>query len=242
MKKNKLFSSKISNAPSEELWNSIWLNNKDILFHETVIYQIAKLRPGSTILEVGAGSGADLLELKKLGYKVTFSDNSSISIKKIVKIDPQLKTVKCDARHLPFSSRTYDLVYCLGLLEHFSYKDRQKIITELFRVSKKYILIDVPQSYTLTSIIKKTLMAFGKWEYGDEIEFSYKKLNNEINETIKENKCVYSIYGRELIPLPRNLKNKFFLRLPKIIRETYITLINELYYFCGCLGVIYKKV
>ena len=232
---------KILKAPTARLWDKIWLNNNSFSYHESVIDQVTKLKSVSTVLEVGAGSGADLLELKKLGYKVTFSDFSNVAIKNINKRDPQLKTIKCDARNLPFTDDSFDLVYCLGLLEHFSYKDRQKIISELFRVGKKYILIDVPQSYTLTSLIKKLLMTIGKWKYGDEIEFSYKKLNNEINESIKENKRVYSIYGRELIPLPRNLKNKFFMRLPKIIREIYITLINKFYFLCGCLGIIYKK-
>lgn len=241
MRNNKEFSSKILNAPTERLWDKVWLNTKNVFLHESFIYQVKKLKSVSTVLEVGAGSGADLLELNKLSYKVTFSDFSTVAIKNINKRDPRLKTIKCDARHLSFNSDSFDLVYCLGLLEHFSYQDRQKIISELFRVSKKYILIDVPQSSTLTSLVKKLLMIIGKWKYGDEIEFSYRKLNCEVNETIKKNKSVYSVYGRELIPLPRNFKNKFYMKLPKIVREIYIALINKFYFLGGGLGIIYNK-
>jgi ubiquinone/menaquinone biosynthesis C-methylase UbiE len=241
MKNKKQFDPMISKAPTEKLWNDVWFNNKNILFHEPVIHQIIKLESISTILEVGAGTGADLLELKRLGYKVIFSDFSSVAIKNIKKVDPQLTTIKCDARDLPFNKNSFDLVYCLGLLEHFNYSDRQKIISELFRVSKNYVLIDVPQSNTLTSLIKHILMKIGKWKYGNEIEFSYKKLNYEINKSTKENKKIYSVYGRELIPIPRHIKNKFYLKSPKILREKYIFLINKIYYLCGCLGIIYKK-
>lgn len=242
MRNKKTFNSTILNAPTERLWDKVWLNTKNIFPHESFIYQVKKLKFVSTVLEVGAGSGADLLELKKLGYKATFSDFSTVAIKNINKRDPRLKMIKCDARHLSFSSDSFDLVYCLGLLEHFSYQDRQKIISELFRVSKKYILIDIPQSSTLTSLVKKLLMIIGKWKYGDEIEFSYRKLSCEVKETVKKNISVCSVYGRELIPLPRNIKNKFFMKFPEKLRKTYIKFINRFYFFCGSLGIIYKKI
>jgi len=130
----------------------------------------------------------------------------------------------------------------LGLLEHFSYKDRQKIISELFRVGKKYILIDVPQKYGFSTIIKKILMVRRKWKYGEEIEFSYFQLLQEVNK-IGLSPNIVSHYGRELIPLPRNFKNKFYLSLPLKLRTYYLKLLQYLYWgFTGSFGIIFKKI
>lgn len=233
---------KVLKAPTTKLWDKIWFNDNSFSYHESVIDQVKKLKSVSTILEIGAGSGADLLELKKLGYRVTFSDFSDVAIKNINKRAPQLKTVKCDARHLPFKKNSFDLIFCLGLLEHFNISDRKKIIKEMFRISNKYILIDVPQKYSFSTIIKKILMAMKKWEYGDETEFSYFELLYEVNQ-IGLNFNNFSHYGRELISLPRNFKNKLYLKLPLKLRRCYLKLLQYFYWgFTGSFGIIFKKI
>jgi len=228
--------------PSQKNWNYVWNNTNIRYAHDTILFNIKKLKSIKKILEIGAGSGRDLEELSKRGYDVTFSDFSPVAIKKFRDKNPCIKTMKCDARNLPFSDNFFDLVYCLGLLEHFDGQGRKKIIKEMFRVSNKYVLIDVPQRYSFAFLVKKILMMCDKWKYGEEIEFSYSTIMKEIKEEIPIF-IVTSHYGRELIPLPRNFKNKFYLSLPLKLRTYYLKLLQYLYWgFAGSFGIIFKKI
>lgn len=228
--------------PSKKLWNNVWSSTNVFYSHDIVLVEIKQLRDVRKILEIGAGTGRDLEELSKKGYVVTYSDFSSVAIEKFHKRNPKIEFQECDARNLPFQNNSFDLVYCLGLLEHFDRQDRKKIIKEMFRVSNQYILIDVPQRYGFAFLVKKLLMLFGKWKYGEEIEFSYAQLLKEVKEVILDFKVV-SRYGRELIPLPRNFKNKFYTKLPQLFKATYLKFLAMLYWgITGSFGIIFKKI
>jgi len=227
--------------PSKKLWNNVWSHAYIVYPHDIVLVEVGKLEEVRKILEIGAGTGRDLEELSKRGYNVTFSDFSSVAIEKFNKRNPQIETIECDARKLPFQGNSFDLVYCLGLLEHFDKKDRAKIIREMFRISNKYILIDVPQRYSFTYLIKKFLMLIGKWKYGEETEFSYYQLLKEIKQIMPDLEVI-SHYGRELLPLPRNFKNKFYQKFPLSVKGFYLKFSKLLAYgIAGSFGIILRK-
>ncbi|MDD5638417.1 MAG: class I SAM-dependent methyltransferase [Candidatus Pacebacteria bacterium] len=227
--------------PSKKLWDDVWINTNICYPHDIVLSEIKKLRDVRKILEIGAGTGRDLEELSKHGYGVTYSDFSSVAIEKFHKRNRQIETKECDARNLPFQDNSFDLVYSLGLLEHFDSGDRKKIISEMFRVSNNYVLIDVPQRYSFTFLIKKFLMLLSKWKYGEEIEFSYWQLSKEVKKTVPTIKIVSS-YGREIVPLPRNFKNKFYQRLFSPIKKRHLKFLKLFYWgLAGSFGIIFKK-
>ena len=227
--------------PSKKLWDNVWSSTDICYSHDSILFEIGRLKNTNKVLEIGAGTGRDLEELSERGYDVTYSDFSSVAIEKFHKRNPQIETQECDARNLPFQNDSFDLVYCLGLLEHFDRQDRRKIIKEMFRVSNKYVLIDVPQKYSFAFLAKKFLMLLGKWKYGEEIEFSYTQLLKEVKKVILDFKVV-SHYGRELIPLPRNFKNKFYQKFPFLIRGIYLKFLKTSYWgVAGSFGIIFKK-
>jgi len=96
-----------------------------------------------TMLDVGCGNGSFV------NFLINGSPNR---FNKVVGIDSSkeavkyVKTEKIDGAidDLPFKDESFDLVTCLEVLEHLPQKDFKKGISELQRVSKKYIIVTVP--------------------------------------------------------------------------------------------------
>jgi len=206
--------------PSPDHWDSVWRGTEVTLPHDTVLSTIRKLHV-ETILEVGAGSGADIDALDREGYRVSFADFSKEAAAKFAIRRPDVPTYLLDTRVLPFADNTFDLVFSLGLLEHFSEEERALVLGEQFRVARRYLLVDVPQKYAAAYPIKKLMMALGKWPYGDETQFSYWELKAEIGRVLPQAR-VRSQYGRELVPLPRRWKNRVYRLVPNVAREQYV--------------------
>lgn len=224
-----------------KLWDNLWSKDSDYFRHDSVLLTINKLSGIKKILEIGAGSGEDLTMLYKLGHVVTYSDLSEVAVRNFAKKNPLIYCVQVDARNLSIKEGNYDLVFCLGLLEHFDFIDRKKIINEMFRVSRKYVLIDVPQTYSISTLIKKLMSIMHKWPYGREIDFNYWSLVSEIKKS-RNNFKIVGNYGRELFPLPRSFKNRFYNHFPQGIKLIYIKLLNTFFWgVAGSFGIVFKK-
>lgn len=220
-------------------WDEVWSKTTVQAPHDTVLRAIRRLRVRS-VLEVGAGSGRDLEELGRRNVAVTYSDFSEVAVKAFQVRNPRTAAFVADARCLPFPDDSYDVAVSLGLIEHFEEADRQAILREKFRVSRRYVLVDVPQRYAAAYLIKKGLMLVGRWPYGEETEFSYGSLVAQVHRVVPQAAVVGS-YGRELFPLPRNMKQALYRRLPNLAREAYISshgLFSRL--IGGSFGVIFE--
>lgn len=136
------FASKSSNYQKHTTKNPIgklFLNN----FLNTVVKTTRPLNI-ETVLDVGCGEGFTLSRLsrEKIGktYEGIEVDDSAIELGK--KLYPNLKFIKGDIYKLPFKSNSFDLVVCTEVLEHL--ENPRKAYKELIRVSRKYILLSVP--------------------------------------------------------------------------------------------------
>ncbi|MFA5050683.1 MAG: class I SAM-dependent methyltransferase [Patescibacteria group bacterium] len=99
-----------------------------------------------TILDAGCGNGffINFLKQKNSYTKLTGLDYSEEALKHV-----QTDKIQGDVTALPFADNSFDLVTCLEVLEHLPQEDLKKGISELQRVSKKYILITVPNDENL---------------------------------------------------------------------------------------------
>ncbi len=96
-----------------------------------------------SLLDVGCGKG---------DFVNTLVADSPGRFKKIVGLDiskEALKYVRADKiegtiADLPFADKSFDLLTCLETLEHLPHEDLKKGAAELQRVSRKYILVTVP--------------------------------------------------------------------------------------------------
>lgn len=95
----------------------------------------------ATMLEVGVGSGAVFLRVKKEGRVRIFGlDLSSVLVRQL----QEPKVCVADAGAIPFKDGAVDLVLAADVLEHVDEEAFARTVEELKRVSRKYILINSP--------------------------------------------------------------------------------------------------
>jgi ubiquinone/menaquinone biosynthesis C-methylase UbiE len=256
----------MNKEPDVSVWNSFWNKKKDLdkVYPSSPSVLKAILSLGSVeglrILEVGAGTGRDSLELAKAGAKVFILDYSDESLKIISELAAQvpenLFLVQGNAFNSPFPSETFDIVFHQGLAEHF--KNPLPLIKENARLLKKggICICDVPQTFHLYTVLKHILIAFDKWFAGWETEFTMPQLKKLMKQAGLE--IVHS-YGDWMRPnlfyrIFREIGFKFGMELPKYPLQgtTYQKLKDKLLdtvthysassYTQVCIGVAGRKI
>ncbi len=117
----------------------VFLNN----FLNTVVKTTRPLNI-DTILDVGYGEGFTLARLKKekIGKSHEGIEYEDAAIELGKKLYPILEIKKGDIYKLPYKDNSFDLVVCTEVLEHL--ENPKKAYKELLRVSRKYVLMSVP--------------------------------------------------------------------------------------------------
>lgn len=86
------------------------------------------------ILEIGIGRGVVKNHLKHLGYRVLTCDHD-------IRLKPNFLA---DITDLPFKSNSFDCIICCEVLEHLPFEDSVKALQEIYRVTKKHVVISIP--------------------------------------------------------------------------------------------------
>lgn len=162
-----------NNSPLLEL-----SNNADV----ELIYKIRGLISNGSILEISCGNGADAIELSKLGFNVTATDNCDDYIKYVN--SNGVKCIKHDTKErFPFKNNSFDLVYSrLGL--HYFYVDELKnIFDEISRISKKYLVFTVK----LVNDIPTGKVIFNEDTWRDLVSDKFEILESSVKEGILYN-------------------------------------------------------
>lgn len=97
------------------------------------IDEVTNLEP-EKVLEIGAGNGFVSEYLKKRGIDIT-----TLDIEKSLNPDIVGNTLS-----LPFKDGSFCVITCYEVLEHLPYENFNKIISEIFRVSKSYAVLSLP--------------------------------------------------------------------------------------------------
>jgi SAM-dependent methyltransferase len=156
---------------------------------------------GKRILEVGAGSGRDSLALARAGAIAVVLDYSPASLA-LVQSQARaqglgLGLVRADALAMPFREGAFDVVFHQGLLEHF--RDPGPLLAENARVTRSggRVVVDVPQTYHLYTVMKKILIAFNAWFAGWETQFAPAELERLLS---RSGLRVKRTYGEWMVP------------------------------------------
>jgi len=138
---------------------------------------------GLQVLDLATGTGGTAARLSAVGAHVIAVDLSLRSLALAVKAAEAHKTllapVCADVQQLPFRDAVFDLVLSLGVMHYFP--DPTPYLRELNRVVRLngWVLVEVPQKYSLFTLHKRRLMAQGRWIYGDwETEYSVEGLHH----------------------------------------------------------------
>jgi len=91
-----------------------------------------------SILDLGCGKGT-ITDIIKEKYFTVSADISMNTLSKMSAIK-----VLCRGEKLPFNNEEFDLILCTEVLEHIDDKYYFDFLSEMQRVSKRYIVISVP--------------------------------------------------------------------------------------------------
>ncbi len=159
--------------------------------------RISELK-GRKILEVGAGTGRDGLRMRALGADVYLLDYSreSLRIIRLLSGEDPVKMILGDARNCPFGAGTFDIVFHQGLLEHFH--SPWHLLLENTRILKKggLLIVDVPQTFHVYTLMKHLLMILGLWFGGWERQFTPGSLSGLLEKLGFEVVRVYGDWSR----------------------------------------------
>lgn len=136
-----------------------FLNN----FLKTVIETVRSLSIDS-ILDVGCGEGLTLERLQQEGIGKTLEGidavDEALTIGK--KLYPKLTLKRGNIYNLQYKDDSIDLILCTEVLEHMD--NPKKALEELIRVSRKYVILTVPNEpwFTYMRIARgKNLLQLG---------------------------------------------------------------------------------
>jgi len=76
-----------------------------------------------TLVDLGAGQGRDSISLVQMGYDVTAVDTSSVGLKQMIEIQPNIKAIFCDLYCFDVSSFDYIL---MDSIVHFYKSDLER--------------------------------------------------------------------------------------------------------------------
>lgn len=110
---------------------------------------VQELKPNS-VLEVGIGNKTVSEYLKRSGIKVDTCDFNK-------ELEPDYVG---DIRDLPLKNNSYEVVLACEVLEHIPWSDVDKALSELHRVSKKYVVISIPYSSVVVELVFKTPLLY----------------------------------------------------------------------------------
>lgn len=147
--------------------------------HEQALAMIEKRQK---VLDIASGDGLFLGSLAQEGVQAVGIDISEEGIRKCKEkgLNVVMADVACDP--LPFHDEEFDVVTMLDVLEHLY--DPEQLVREAARVSKRYIIISVPNFNSLPARLQ---VVFGrvpennKPNKGHVFWFNYKNLCSMLN-------------------------------------------------------------
>ena len=156
---------------------------------------------GRRVLEVGAGSGRDALALSRAGARTFVLDYSPASLALVQRQAREqgvaISLVRADALAMPFRDGSFELVFHQGLLEHF--RDPMPLLRENARIAARggRVIVDVPQTFHLYTVMKRGLMLVDRWFAGWETQFTPGQLEAVL---IRAGLRVRRTYGEFMVP------------------------------------------
>ena len=97
----------------------------------------SEFKSGDTLLHAGCGTGQVDQDLKKR-FDITALDISSQALKLYKYFNgPSSKTMKASIFEIPVKNETFDGIYNMGVMEHFTGSENEKILKEFARILKE---------------------------------------------------------------------------------------------------------
>lgn len=128
----------------ESFWDSTNIRESDYKRVSDIMASIPS--DVKSILDVGCGGGVFANRAKDVIKSIVAVDRSRSALKYV-----EVPCALGDISHLPFKDSSFDLVTCLEVLEHIPLVNYSLALSELSRISKKYIIVTVPYKENIKS-------------------------------------------------------------------------------------------
>lgn len=135
-----------------------------------------------TVLDVGCGPGWSVLEFLVRGKKAQGIEPCKYLFKEELRVPAGLGIVKeASATAIPFPADSFDMVFCTDVLEHIKEVDVNKALSEIVRVSKKYIFCSIcsEEAQMFPDLKLHQTVRPREWWETQFAQFKLRKLANE---------------------------------------------------------------
>ena len=109
---------------------------------DSIIPVMKRLFKPKRILDVGCGCGSFVAFARKWGLDAEGIDYSEWAISHPV-LGAEGHIHVADASEIPYPDKSFDFVLCSDTLEHIYVEDLDRVISELYRVSSKWIFLNI---------------------------------------------------------------------------------------------------
>jgi len=179
-------------AKVAEVWQCYWCEAKKFgldsymryFWKEHLTYILPALRSlsgESKVIDVGVGTGS----LLKLIQKATRTEVVGLDVSRNAIREAELRfspfklksaLILGDVFHLPFKDGSFDVVICLGLIEHF--KDSLTPMSHMLKLVKEggHAFVSVPQQKSLYTPYKYWQIRRKIWPFGFQRDFTINEL------------------------------------------------------------------
>lgn len=148
---------------------------KNTSWHDRVVASRLGSLEGRTVLDVACGGGRWLELLASRGARIAGVDIAERAVKYCRETLPQGDFHVAAAEQLPFETQSFDVVTCMGSLEHFA--DKPAALREMLRVAKpdaRFVIL-VPNAGfatrrmglfrgTLQTVIREDVYTLPEWD------------------------------------------------------------------------------
>ncbi len=221
---------------NQKYYDDMWQKKGGHLQHDPVLLEkidvILKMIPKdvSSIIDVGCGDGAITNVLSK-HYDVSAIDISPEALKFL---DGKVHGKVSSAENIDFDNESFDLVFSSEMLEHLDVNTLQAAVAELKRISKKYILLSVPNDEKLRKRFTKCSSCRHEFHiYCHYHSFTLSKIKELFNGHTHMTHEVCGVFDKPSINLISFLKNRiansyFFVDSIKLICPSCNSALNRI--------------
>jgi ubiquinone/menaquinone biosynthesis C-methylase UbiE len=139
------------------------------------------------LLEVGCGTAHFTKWMASLGFECCGVDISKFMLKEARKMWIQGCLLQCESSHLPFRTKSMDVVVYITSLEFMP--DIDAVLTEAGRVAKKGMVIGLMNKWSLSTLRKMLQARKGSNQFYRNASFySIRDIKRILNKKLKEHK------------------------------------------------------